>query len=65
MTHDDLTGMYELLDAVEAVIKAADPAKREVLARRYKVLILYPLPPSTSPGSLFRSNTESTIACSS
>lgn len=25
-------GMYELLDAVEAVIKAADPAKRDALA---------------------------------
>ena len=25
-------GMYELLDAVEAVIKGADPAKREALA---------------------------------
>jgi hypothetical protein len=24
--------MYELLDAIEAVIKAADPAKREALA---------------------------------
>jgi hypothetical protein len=34
MTDDDeITGMYELLDAIEAVIKAADPAKREALAR--------------------------------
>ena len=35
MTDDDdeyLTGMYELLEAVEAVIQAADPAKREALA---------------------------------
>jgi hypothetical protein len=30
---DDITGIYELLDAIEAVIKAADPAKREGLAR--------------------------------
>jgi hypothetical protein len=30
---DDITGMYELLDAIEAVIKAANPAKREALAR--------------------------------
>jgi hypothetical protein len=29
---DKLTGMYELLDAVEATIAAADPAKREALA---------------------------------
>jgi hypothetical protein len=29
---DDPIGMYELLGAVEAVIKAADPAKREALA---------------------------------
>ena len=31
--HDDITGIYELLDAIEAVIKAADPGKREALAR--------------------------------
>jgi hypothetical protein len=30
---DDMTGVYELLDAIEAVIKAADPAKREALAQ--------------------------------
>jgi hypothetical protein len=30
---DDITGMYELLDAIEGVIKAADPAKREAHAR--------------------------------
>jgi hypothetical protein len=29
---DDPTTMYEFLAAVEAVIKAADPAKREALA---------------------------------
>jgi hypothetical protein len=28
-----ITGMYELLDAVEAVIASADPAKRETLAK--------------------------------
>jgi hypothetical protein len=33
MTADNITGMYELLDALEAVIKAADPARREDLAR--------------------------------
>ena len=27
------TGMYELLDAIEAVVKAADPVKREALAQ--------------------------------
>jgi hypothetical protein len=32
MSEEKPTGMYELLDAVEAVIKAADPAKREALA---------------------------------
>jgi hypothetical protein len=32
---DEITGMYEVLDAVETVIKAADPAKREAL---YSVL---------------------------
>jgi hypothetical protein len=29
----EITGMYEVLDALEAVIKAADPAKREALAQ--------------------------------
>jgi hypothetical protein len=33
MADNDITGIYELLDAIEAVIKAADPAKREALAR--------------------------------
>ena len=33
MTTDNITGMYELLDALEAAIKAADPARREDLAR--------------------------------
>jgi len=28
-----MTGIWELLDAIEAVMKAADPAKREALAR--------------------------------
>jgi hypothetical protein len=32
MSDEPLTGMYELLDAIEAVIKASDPAKREALA---------------------------------
>ena len=32
MTDEPITGMYELLDAIEAVIKASDPAKREALA---------------------------------
>ena len=30
---EKITGMYELLDAVEAVIAASDPAKRETLAQ--------------------------------
>jgi hypothetical protein len=29
----DLVGMWELLEAIEAVIKAADPAKRKALAQ--------------------------------
>jgi hypothetical protein len=29
---DDITSIYKLLDAIEAVIKAADPAKRDALA---------------------------------
>jgi hypothetical protein len=33
MNAHELTGMYELLDAIEAVVKAADPVKREALAR--------------------------------
>jgi hypothetical protein len=33
MADETITGMYELLDAVEAVITAADPAKREALAK--------------------------------
>lgn len=32
MTEENPTGMYEVLDAIEEVIKAADPAKREALA---------------------------------
>jgi hypothetical protein len=32
MTDEPLIGMYELLDALEAVIQAADPAKRANLA---------------------------------
>ena len=31
-TEQEPTSIYDLLDAVEAVIKAADPAKREALA---------------------------------
>ena len=30
---DYITGMYELFDAVDAVIRAADPAKRVALAQ--------------------------------
>jgi hypothetical protein len=30
---EDPVGMYELLDAIESVIKAADPVKREALAQ--------------------------------
>src|SRR5262249_18757120 len=29
---DDLIGMYDLVDALEAVIRSSDPAKREALA---------------------------------
>ena len=32
MTDENIVGMYDLLEAVEAVIRAADPAKREALA---------------------------------
>jgi hypothetical protein len=34
---DDITSIYQLLDAIEAVIKAADPAKREALTRTIDV----------------------------
>jgi hypothetical protein len=30
---DAITSIYELLDAIEAIIKATDPAKRESLTR--------------------------------
>jgi len=30
---DEVVGVYELLDAIEAVIQAADPVKREILAK--------------------------------
>ena len=33
MADRQLTGMYELLDAIEDVIKASDPAKREELTK--------------------------------
>jgi hypothetical protein len=33
MSTHELIGMYELLDAIEAVVKAADPVKREALAQ--------------------------------
>ena len=29
----EITGMYDLLDAIEAAIKSADPQKRETLAK--------------------------------
>ena len=31
MAEEEITRMYELLDALEEAIKAADPAKREAL----------------------------------
>jgi hypothetical protein len=30
---EEITGMYELLDALEETLRAADPAKREALAK--------------------------------
>jgi hypothetical protein len=33
MDTSEITGIYELLDAIEAVIKAADPDKRKDLAQ--------------------------------
>ena len=33
MAEEEITRMYELLDALEEAIKAADPAKREALAK--------------------------------
>jgi hypothetical protein len=33
MKTPEITGIYELLDAVEAVVKAADPATRKSLAQ--------------------------------
>jgi hypothetical protein len=32
-TEEPITGMYELLDAIEAVIGSSDPEKREALAK--------------------------------
>jgi hypothetical protein len=32
MSEEKITGMYELVDAIEAAINASDPAKREALA---------------------------------
>jgi hypothetical protein len=32
MDESEMVGMYELIDSLEAVIRAADPAKREILA---------------------------------
>jgi hypothetical protein len=33
MSTDEPTGMYELVDAIEAVIASSDPAKRAALAK--------------------------------
>jgi hypothetical protein len=33
MAEEEITGMYELLDALEEALKAADPVKRKVLAK--------------------------------
>jgi len=33
MAEEEITRMYELLDALEEALKAADPAKREALAK--------------------------------
>jgi hypothetical protein len=33
MSEDNPVGMYEVLDALEAALRAADPAKREALAQ--------------------------------
>jgi hypothetical protein len=33
MSNDEITGMYELLDALEETLQVADPNKREVLAK--------------------------------
>ena len=33
MAEEEFTGMYELLDALEAALKTADPAKRQALAK--------------------------------
>ena len=33
MSEDNPVGMYEVLDVLEAVLRAADPAKRETLAQ--------------------------------
>ena len=33
MKNSKIVGIYELLDAVEAVVKSADPARRKVLAQ--------------------------------
>jgi hypothetical protein len=33
MAEEEFTGMYELLDALEAALKTADPVKRQALAK--------------------------------
>lgn len=33
MDDENITGMYELLEAIETAIQAADPTKREALAK--------------------------------
>jgi hypothetical protein len=33
MSDEEITGMYELLDALEATLQSADPDKREALAK--------------------------------
>jgi hypothetical protein len=33
MSEDNPVGMYEVLDALDAVLRAAEPAKREILAQ--------------------------------
>jgi len=46
---DDITSIYQLLDAIEAVIKAADPAKREALTRTIELLLGHRLTSADAP----------------
>jgi hypothetical protein len=62
MAVEEITGMYDLLDALEEALKAADPAKRKLLQ---KPLMLMPrIFRKTFIGLSGRSRRHSYIICS-